>query len=182
MQVITSRLLLREFVLKDWRSVLAYQREPEYLRFYPWYNRSAVDVRDFVQQFIAWQDEAPRTRFQLAIMLGDQQEQLIGNCGLRKEYDAATEAELGYELAPWHWKQGYATEATRALLAVGFNELHLHRIFACCIADNSASVRVLEKLGMRCEGCLREQFWMKGRWWDTLVYSILDQEWQAHTI
>jgi RimJ/RimL family protein N-acetyltransferase len=57
--------------------------------------------------------------------------------------------------------------------------LHVHRIWAGCIADNAASTRVLEKLGMQLEGRLREKEHFKGRWWDTLVYAILEDDWKG---
>jgi ribosomal-protein-alanine N-acetyltransferase len=55
----------------------------------------------------------------------------------------------------------------------------MHRIAAYCIAENVASARVLEKIGMTREGRFREHEWFKGRWWDTLCYAILDREWRA---
>ena len=88
----------------------------------------------------------------------------------------AQEADLGYELDPRYWENGYATEAARALLAFGFQELGLHRIWAQCIAENVASAHVLEKIGMQQEGHLRQNEWMQGRWWDTLLYAILETE------
>jgi RimJ/RimL family protein N-acetyltransferase len=91
------------------------------------------------------------------------------------------QASIGYEIAPRYWGKGYATEAARAMVAFGFGELRLHRIWARCVADNVASYRVLEKVGMRREGCLREEEWIKGRWRDTLVYGILDHEWRSPT-
>ena len=72
----------------------------------------------------------------------------------------------------------HASEAVRAMVGSGFGELRLRRIWARCLAENVASYRVLEKAGMRREGRLREEEWMKGRWWDTLVYGILDHEWR----
>ena len=60
----------------------------------------------------------------------------------------------------------------------GFEELGLHRIWGQTVADNVASQRVMEKLGMHPEGRLRETQWYKGRWWDTVVYGILDAEWR----
>jgi RimJ/RimL family protein N-acetyltransferase len=54
-----------------------------------------------------------------------------------------------------------------------------YQIWSWCIADNLASVRVLERLGMRREGRLRENEFFQGRWWDTLLYGILDHEWRA---
>jgi len=178
MRLITERLILREFVGADWRDVLAYQSDPRYLRFYPWWERTSEDVQEFVGRFVDWQMESPRIGFQLAIVL-PATGQLIGNSGIRMAEANATEGDIGYELSPAHWGRGYATEAAGAMIDFGFRELMLHRIFASCVAENDASVRVLEKLGMRREANLRENCWMKGRWWNTLLYAILDREWQS---
>ena len=85
---------------------------------------------------------------------------------------------MGYEFNPDYWGRGYATEAAREMLRFGFEELQLHRITAGCIADNAASAHVLEKIGMKLEGRLREKEFFKGRWWDHLWYEILEQEWK----
>ncbi|HEY7347564.1 MAG TPA: GNAT family protein [Ktedonobacterales bacterium] len=174
---VTTRLILREFVPEDWPAVLAYQSEPAYLRYNSWAERAAADVQAFVQRFIDWQREEPRYRYQFAVTLPEMGE-LIGNCGLRLEYPGAQEGAIGYELAPQHWGQGYATEAARSMLTLGFGELRLHRISASCVADNVGSVHVLEKLGMRREGHFRDKEWFKGRWWDAYTYAILAHEWQ----
>jgi len=130
--------------------------------------------------FINWQRAQPRTKFQLAIIL-QRERRLIGNCGIRMRNPDSGEADIGYELDSRYWRQGYATEAAQAMLTFGFRELQLHRIWAHCIAENVASAHVLEKIGMQQEGRLRENEWMKGRWWDTLVYAILDREWHTLT-
>lgn len=177
MQITTARLVLREFTAEDWPAVLHYQRAPRYLQFYHWDERTPNAVQAFVDRFIDAQAEEPRRVFQLAITLrGDNR--LIGNCGVRTATAGAREGELGYELDPDAWGRGYATEAATAMLRWGFAELGLHRVAAQCIAENVASARVLEKLGLQLEGRLRENVWMKGRWWDTLVYGVLDREWR----
>ena len=174
----TPRLRLREFVAEDWPAVLAYQTDPRYLRYYPWMGRTEADVRAFVAQFVGWQAEEPRIKFQLAVTLRDDG-RLIGNGGIRLAEAGARAAETGYEIAPEHWGRGYATEAARAMVGFGFEVLGLRRVWGECVPENAASRRVMEKLGMRCAGRLRNTQWYKGRWWDTLVYSLLDVEWRA---
>ncbi len=176
MELQTERLILREFVDEDWQAVLAYQRDPRYLRYYPWTERSPKDVRAFVSIFILQQQQDPRIKFQLAVTLKSSGE-LIGNCGIRKDFSESSSADIGYELSPEYWGKGYATEAANAIVRFGFIKLRLHRIWATCVAENTASAHVLEKLGMRPEGRLRENERFKGRWWDTLIYAILVQEW-----
>ena len=176
MELITERLILREFKQSDWPEILAYQSDPLYLRYYDWTGRTPEAVQDFVEMFLMNQQESPRTKFQLAIVLKSTQE-LIGNCGIRMKSAGAQEGDIGYELSPKHWNQGYATEAARAIVAFGFLQLKLHRIWSWCIADNVGSAHVLQKLGMRPEGRLRENEYFKGRWWDTLLFGMLDYEW-----
>ena len=86
---------------------------------------------------------------------------------------------MGYELASPQWGQGYASEAARAMVRFGFEDLGLHRIWAECIADNRRSIRVLEKAGLQLEGRLRDKVYFKGRWWDTLLFAILEDAWRA---
>lgn len=174
----TDRLILREFAAADWEAVLAYQRDPRYLRYYPWTERTPADARAFVDMFLDWQGEQPRHRFQLAIALKDSGK-LVGNCGLRRKPVNDWEADLGYELNPQHWGRGYATEAARAIVNFGFEELALARISSWCIADNAPSARVLGRLRFRQEGHLRCNEYFKGRWWDTLLYALLRDEWEG---
>ncbi len=178
MELNTPRLLLREFVKADWPEVLAYERDPRYLQYSDWTDRTPDEVQRFVQIFLDQQAEQPRRKFQLAVTL-KASGRLIGNCGIRQTAAGAHEADIGYELSPVHWGRGYATEAARAIVRFGFAELKVHRIWAWCIADNTASARLLERLGMKLEGRLRDKEYFKGRWWDTLVYGILEHEWHG---
>jgi [ribosomal protein S5]-alanine N-acetyltransferase len=87
--------------------------------------------------------------------------------------------ELGYWVGvPW-WGAGYATEAARALTEYGFSELELHRIQGRHFTRNSASGRVLQKLGMQLEGIQRGAFLRWGRFEDVAVYAILGGDWPA---
>ncbi len=177
MIVETERLILREFQPGDWRAVLAYQADQRYLRYYPWFERNEYDARSFVQMCIDWQKERPRRKYQLAIVL-KANSLLIGNVGLRGSSGQERVADLGYEIAAEYWKQGYATEAALVMLAFGFRSLHMHRIWANCISENAGSARVLEKIGMQKEGELRNHEYFKGRWWNTSMYGILENEWK----
>ena len=176
MEIKTERLKLREFVLDDWPAVLAYQQDQRYLEFYPFVTRTESDAKEFVQWFLDEQAESPRRRFQLAVTLAKTGE-LIGNAGIRRKPENDWEADIGYEVAPEHWRKGYATAA--AVINHGFDQMGLHRISSWCVAGNVASARVLEKLGLREEGRLRENEYFKNRWWDTLVFGMVREDWQA---
>jgi [ribosomal protein S5]-alanine N-acetyltransferase len=177
MELWTPRLHLREFVEEDWPAVLAYQSDPRYLRYYEWESRDEQCVREFLQMFFRQQSEEPRLKFQLAVTLRENGA-LIGNCGIRLEKSGSRVGDIGYEFSPDYWGKGYATEAASEIVRFGFEELGLHRIWSWCIAENVGSWRVMEKLGMRREGFLRENEYFKGRWWNTLMYGILEDEWR----
>jgi ribosomal-protein-alanine N-acetyltransferase len=85
--------------------------------------------------------------------------------------------ELGYWLGKSFWHQGYATEAAQAVLRYGFEVVGLHRIHANSLMRNPASARVLQKLGMREEGCLRQLLKHWGGFEDMGIYGILRSEW-----
>lgn len=175
----TERLILRDFVKEDWRRVWEYQSDPLYLRYNMWTQRTVEAAQEFVGWFLDHQEQNPRIKYQLAVMLKSDN-RLIGNCGIRMTKANALEADTGYELDPNYWGHGYATEAVHAIVDFGFEHFGVHRVSANCVADNVGSAHVLEKLGMQLEGRLRENQYFKGRWWDTLVYAVLDDEWQKH--
>jgi RimJ/RimL family protein N-acetyltransferase len=101
---------------------------------------------------------------------------VIGGCGLRIKNPILREGDLGYAFNQLYWGQGYATEATRALIQFGFTKLKLHRLWATCDQKNRASARVLEKAGLRYEGLMRENMILKKRWRDTRLYALLDKD------
>ena len=181
MKLETERLILRDFVADDWQRVLEYQRDPLYLRYYEWTaaDRTPEDVQEFVVWFLDHQKQQPRIKFQLAVVLKSNN-LLVGNCGIRMDSPNAFQADIGYELDPKYWNRGYTTEAAHAVVDFGFSRLGLHRVWAWCIADNSGSAHVMEKMGMLLEGRLRENDYYKDRWWDTLMYGILLEEWEQH--
>ncbi|MCE5267603.1 MAG: GNAT family N-acetyltransferase [Planctomycetaceae bacterium] len=100
---------------------------------------------------------------------------LVGAVGLRIERED-DRAELGYWTGREYWERGYCTEAVRALLAFGFGELRLNRIYACHFSRNPASGRVMQKVGMTHEGRLRQHSKKWDAFEDVEVYGILKGE------
>lgn len=105
-------------------------------------------------------------------------EHLIGAMGLGIRRDHRR-AELGYWIGVPYWGQGYATEAARAVIAYGFREIDLLRITASHFRRNPASGRVMQKVGMTKEGCLRHHILRWGEPQDLVLYGILAEEWWA---
>jgi ribosomal-protein-alanine N-acetyltransferase len=179
MKLETERLILRDFVTDDWQRVLEYQSDPLYLRYNKWTERTPEAVQEFVGWFLGQQEEVPRIKYQLAVVLKSNN-RLIGNCGVRMDKANDVEANIGYEYDSKYWNQGYATEAAHAIVDFGFGHFGVHRIWADLVADNTGSAHVLEKLGMKLEGRLRDKTYFKDRWWDELIYAILADEWKLH--
>jgi RimJ/RimL family protein N-acetyltransferase len=167
----TNRLILREFHNNDCQMTLDYQLHPHFSNYYPWNTRTFTDVSTLIDQFIRWSKELPRTKFQLAIIL-NQENKLIGNCGVRKEKPDSDEAEFGCELDPSYWHQGYASEAGRTLLDFGFKTLGLRKIFLICVAENQGAVRLANSLNMKRDENWKEEKWMKNRSWEMRKYFI----------
>ncbi|MFD0523568.1 GNAT family N-acetyltransferase [Paractinoplanes durhamensis] len=87
--------------------------------------------------------------------------------------------EIGYGIHPDRWGRGAATAAARELLRQAFEEHYLHRVYGTCDPRNSASARVLLKIGMAYEGRMRETVRIRDGWRDSDLYAILEQEWRA---
>jgi len=171
----TDRLILRDFVAGDWRAAHTYAADPEVVRYMEWGPNDEAMSRAFIERVVALQRAEPRRDFELAITLRADDE-LIGGCGFHISDPQNRAGWLGYILARQHWGQGYATEAARALLRFGFEHFGLHRIWATCDPRNAASAHVLEKIGMRREGHLRENKLQRGSWRDSYLYAILEHE------
>lgn len=174
--IVTERLILRDFVSEDEAAMHDYASDPEVVRYLMWGPNTAEETAAFMRLTLASQRERPRRTWDLAVARRADG-RLIGSCGIRLK--DAPDAGMGYVYVRDAWGQGYGTEAARSLLDAGFRQLGLHRIWATCDPENSGSARVLEKAGMRREGHLRRHAWVKGRWRDSLLYAVLEDEWPA---
>lgn len=172
----TPRLLLREFNPGDWQAVLQYAADPETLRFQQAEPATEAEVRAGLEAITAQKAETPRSRFEFAIVRRDTN-CLVGWLPLLLTLPGLQEAEIGWTLARAQWGQGFGTEAARAVLGFAFETLELHRVWARCEPENTASWRVMEKLGMRREAHFVERRFRRGRWVDEYHYALLAREW-----
>ena len=176
-RLVTARLTLRPLEMADWPALYAFTGDAEVQRYISGAPLSELETRSLIVMLRDWEREQP-PRSQPFAFLHTADDQVIGFGGLYWTKGLERwQAELGYTLHRDYWGQGYASEAGEALLRYGFTELRLHRVFAECHPDNVGSARVMQRLGMRYEGRLREVEWSGGEWWDMLHYAILDHEW-----
>ncbi|MBQ1502460.1 MAG: GNAT family N-acetyltransferase [Clostridia bacterium] len=170
----TRRLTLRKLKKSDWPDVFDYARDPEVTKYLTW--SSYNDERDAVK-FLAY--VLPRYKS------GDYCDwavveratgRMIGTCGFTSFNFEANSAEVGYVLNRKRWGEEIAPEALRAVLRFGFTYLDLHRIEAHYIVGNEKSLRVMQKVGMKYEGILRDFMYVKGDYVSVGVAAILANE------
>ncbi|WP_410511519.1 GNAT family protein [Paenibacillus sp. BR2-3] len=171
----TKRLLIRDFKEEDWSRVHSYCSDEEVTKYTLWGPNSEGHTKDFINKSISAQYINPREKHELAITIKTTND-LIGNCCLNIE---GSNAEIGYCFSKNYWGNGFATEVANILLKFGFKQIGLHRIYATCRPQNVGSARVMEKIGMKKEGHLREHVRSKNRWQDSYIYSILVQEFEC---
>lgn len=174
----TERLLLRPMTLDDVDAVHAYQSRAdvcEYLLFEP-------RDRDRVAELVA--EHAERLTLggdgdylQIAVERAEDGAMLGDLYFTIRSLENRT-AEVGWTFHPDHQGRGYATEGARALLALAFDTLGLHRVVAELDPRNAASVALCGRLGLRHEATYLEDLWFKGAWSDTGVYAMLEREWR----
>ncbi|MEH2454204.1 GNAT family N-acetyltransferase [Nostoc sp.] len=113
----------------DWQAVHKYASDHEVVRYLTFGPNSKEDTKNFLQREISLQGEEPRQHFALAVTL-KAQKQLIGICRISTLDTGNKIGSIGYCFSKEFWGQGYATEAVKAVVSFGFQELGLHRIFA----------------------------------------------------
>lgn len=173
----TARLRLRPWRITDGDDVFAYAQKPEWSRYLRSLPRPYV--RDDADRFIARQLLLDPVRHPAwAIEL---EGRAIGGINVSFNFEHAS-GEIGYSLDPAHWNEGLCTEAARAVVDAAFStHAMLNRLCARADADNTASQRVMEKVGMQKEGVLRMSRVERGEAFDEAWFAILRPEWEAST-
>jgi ribosomal-protein-alanine N-acetyltransferase len=171
----TERLTLRPLRSEHAAGLFPIWSDADVVRFT--YMRLVKDMGACVQSVLNTMEAGARREDAgpYVIFLGPT---LIGMAGAARVLRESSEYELYYHLGRAYWGRGYATEAASAVLDDIFSMPLVHRVSAEVVAENAASVRVLEKTGMKREGRLRGKFFKDGIYRDLYVYSILRNEWQ----
>ena len=172
----TERLVLRPLTHQDAPALFAVFSDPAVVRYWsaePWTDISFAETA-IARAMESYRDE---TDIRFAIELAETGE-LIGTVNLHHFFNQNNRCELGYALGSRHWGKGYATEAIAAALEHGFHAAKLNRIEADIDPRNSASARVLEKLGFRKEGYMPQRWLVHGQYADTVNYGLLRSYWE----
>ena len=176
----TARLSVRPATADDVDATWEFRQLPEVAA---WLTRLDTERRTYAEAFL----DPERLSKTLVI---ERDGEVIGDLMLAvgdawaqadvAERARGVQAELGWVIHPEHAGQGYATEAVGEVLRVCFEDLGLRRVTALCFADNVASWRLMERLGMRREEhTVRDSLHRSGAWLDGFGYALLVEEWRA---
>lgn len=167
----TPRLKLREITPQDVTSLLKHFGNPEVVKFI---DMQPIKTLEQANEWLRWMGGffASKDGLRWGVALKED-DTFIGSAGLHNWNREANYAEIGYDIAPQFWGEGYATEVAQVLVEFGFSNMKLNRIEADVVQGNIGSLRVLEKLGFKREGLLRQRLLKGGKYYDIYLYGLL---------
>ncbi|KQZ60331.1 MULTISPECIES: GNAT family N-acetyltransferase [unclassified Lysobacter] len=174
-----ERLRLRGFRSDDLGDFFALHADPAVMRYWSfpaWTQRHQAE--DHLARAIAARSNEEMLCW---AVVGRDDDRLIGATTLFDIQRAQGRAEIGYALRSAHWSRGYAQEALRLVLDYAYSTLSLRRIEADIDPRNLPSCRLVERLGFRREGLLRERWNVAGECQDSAIYGLLAREWRSQT-
>ena len=173
----TERLWLRPMCASDADDMYAYACRADVTEYLLWSPHPSVS---YTREYLAYlEDRRLLGDFYDWAVVDKESGRMIGTCGFTSIDPPNDAGELGYVLNPDYHGRGLATEAARRVLRFGFEELGLHRIEAKFIRGNDASLRVMERLGMREEGYRRDGMLIKGQYRTIGICSMLESDWRG---
>src|SRR6185295_7693892 len=149
----TDRLVLRKLVADDAEFIIDLLNQPSFLRYIG--DKGVRNTADAIR-YIEAGPQASYARFGFGLYVVELKESgvPIGMCGLLKR-DSLPDVDVGFAFLPGYWSQGYAFEAADAVMSYGREVFGLKRIVAITSLDNAASIRLLEKVGLRFERLIK---------------------------
>lgn len=170
---------LREFTPDDVDAVLKVYGDPVVTKHLSFEPRNREQVAGTLAVVIEAAARTPRIEYSLAAV-STTVDEVIGFARLAvdAQHPGQSSGQLGFALCANQWGQGLGAETVRLLLRLGFDELGLHRLWGARSPDNAVSARLMTKLGMVEEGRIRGHIRVRGRWRDSVVHSILEDEWK----
>lgn len=178
--IVTERLILRQMAPTDLHDLLAYQTHPTNLKYQPGEPFTAEKAISYLARQSALNMETEYGWIAFAVELREEA-RVIGEVGMFLRPYPQSSGDIGWSLHPDYHGRGYAAEAARVVLAYAFDYRNLDRVTAGCDARNAASVRLMERLGMRREAYLSQNHYRDGGWQDSYTYVLLHSEWLLQT-
>lgn len=171
----TNRLLLRKIESDDLDDLFELLSDPEVTHHMTWeVNKTKEEtLNNFIKVVIERYEKGQSVDWAI---VHKESKKVIGNCAFIGWSNKHSRAEIGYVLNKHYWGQGFATEALKELIRFGFEVIGLNRIEGGCDIDNIGSENVMLKVGMKFEGILRKNEFIKGEFRDTKIFSILKED------
>lgn len=171
-EIRTQRLLLRCIEKTDAPQILFMRGDESVMQYIDRERtKTLIEAEEWIQNVKDALDTNEGINW--AIALKDDPGTLIGTIGFWRLIKQHYRAEVGYMLHPAHWNKGITKEALQAVIHYGFTAMDLHSIEAHINPDNIASASLLEKTGFTREAYFKEDFYFRGKFIDTAVYSLL---------
>ncbi len=168
----TERLKLRMVTKADAEDLYELCHRPETSRFSMWSPHESLSQ---TKEFIAYQISLFRKRKCMFFAVEEKSTgRVIGTCSYVSIDTYYKKAEIGYSILSDLWNKGFATEVADALCGYAFDRIKVQRVYAKVLPQNTASARVLLKLGFELEGTLKKDFYYNGREDDVDIYGITD--------
>ncbi len=173
-----KRIYLRKLSVSDASDMYEYSKDPEVTKYLLWEEHSSLSMTGIY--LLSLQKDYLKGRHSEWAIIYKPDNKMIGTVGFTRIDSENSIGEIGYVLSRAYWGLGIAKEAAQILLSVGFDYLGLERIEIKYMAENLASKRVGEKLGMKYEGTLRKYMFVKGIFRDISISSILSEEYRKN--
>ena len=174
-QLRSKRLRLRGPVAGDADDLFALFSDPEVMRYW---SRAPMRERGEAEGLIGEMLEAFERRELINWVIAGHDDRAVGTCTLFRFDPRHRRAEVGYALRSDHWGRGLASEAVSLAIEWALHALDLHRVEADIDPRNDASRKLLERLGFRSEGVLRERFFVGDSATDSELFGVLASEWR----
>lgn len=171
-EITTNRLLLRRISIKDAPEILSLRSDDTVMHFI---DREKAKTLEDAEAWIQLVNESLESNNGItwAMSLTEAPQTLIGTIGFWRIIKQHHRAEVGYMLHPEHWNKGIMKEALLSVIDFGFGAMQLHSIEAHINPGNSASAALLEKTGFIREAYFKEDYYFKGEFIDSAIYSLL---------
>jgi [ribosomal protein S5]-alanine N-acetyltransferase len=173
----SERLTLRYLTIADIEFIHGHFSDPEVSRYL--LDEDPVSDRGEAEAIVRHYLNPTDKNFNRWGLMLKSSGRLIGTCGFHKWDQSHNRAEVGYDLNPGHWGQGFMKEALSVAFRHAFDQLGLHRIDAMVFEENERSTGILKSFGFRREGVLRDYYFQAGKYHDHSIYSLLKTEFES---
>jgi [ribosomal protein S5]-alanine N-acetyltransferase len=176
----TERLILQDHTPDDVENLHRWRSNDEVMKYISFRKHNSIE-ESFIEISEILKDQKSSDRRKYFFSIFEKKGlNFIGETGgtIEKINAFGGVANIGYALLPEFWGMGYAAEATAKLIEFCFNELNLHKVIACCQAENASSEKVMIKCGLVKEGQFKKHRLMNDIWVDELIYGICREDWK----